>query len=985
MAGIGKTALASAIFQKLYRHFEGSCFLENVRHASEGHRLRELRNKLLTELYKDRPNLSLDTPSVVPPFISDRFRRKRVIIVLDDVGCSSDVDALIKGYEDFSPDSRIIVTSRDAQVLKNVTDQIYMVDVLDYSESLSLFQLHAFQKKHPSTDYTELSQRVAYYADGNPLALTLLGKMLHSRSIDEWKSALKMLEMNPDIQNVLRISYKGLTNMQKDIFLDIACFFAYSYYNKFKREVVESILDDKGSSSAKIGISVLNDKSLITIGGDYKVISMHNLLQQMGLELVCEEHEEPGNRSRLWMPKDISHVLETASGTEKIKSITLHLCDLEKDVKVSHAAFSKMSNLQYFQIVSHENSKFRLLPDHEHGLEIFPSNKLRYFCWEFYPYECFPSGFIPENLVRLTLTDSQLVKFWNEDQPAPALEKLKFLELHGSKKLILIPNLSRAINIERICLARCISLVQLPSYFKDLHKLQFLNLTGCSNLKVEGVLAGEKLRELYLAGTAIVEVPSSIGCLSDLLVLDLHDCTKLKIVPTSICKFKSLESLDLSGCLKLEDFPEILEPMECLQHISLRGTMIKELPQSSFENLNALSELDLSWCKNIEFLLSNLCCLRNIEKLVRLNVSSCENLESIPELPPSLTHLDARLCKNLKSIQKLPPSLTSLDASDCMLLEKISSWRTPVIQELSCFLCMSCSYRFDNCQKLDQNTRNYIIPRGASVEILSVARSTRKWESKCDHGLSMVFCYPGDDIPDYFKSHDSGTTINIDLRPNWCDANFLGFALCFVLDLSDQIGSEILFDHIKIECVFSFMNDDGDVEYPCKVPVKWFLKCSKLNSDHVLMLYDNNLSCKMLQENFGANWSSIRSSIVTKASFNFRLSLHSVDGTKSSGFLKSDGWSIVLCHHRCRRIIKKCGVWFVYEDKFGEKLKDVEQPEEETKRFAQFSLVSGASTSREVVCPEDEKVKTNTEEDESYPNTSAQDEPSYTAWLPYIC
>ena len=269
-------------------------------------------------------------------------------------------------------------------------------------------------------------------------------------------------------------------------------------------------------------------------------------------------------------------------------------------------------------------------------------------------------------------------------QPAPALEKLKFLELHGSKNLTQIPNLSRAINIEIICLTGCTSLVQVPSYFKDLHKLWYLSLMDCSNLvDVEGL--SKNLVDLSLGGTA------------------------------------------------MEKFPEILEPMEWLKHISLRGLIIKELPRSSIENLNALSGLDLSRCKNIEFLFRDLCSLRNIDKLVQLDVSYCENLESIPELPPSLKYLEVRLCENLKSIQKLPPSLRSLDARDCRSLETISSWgRTPLIEQI-CFFLMSCSYRFDNCQKLDWNTRNNIISGGASLEILSVARSARKLESKCDH------------------------------------------------------------------------------------------------------------------------------------------------------------------------------------------------------------------------------------------------------------
>ncbi|KAF3449356.1 hypothetical protein FNV43_RR10084 [Rhamnella rubrinervis] len=951
MGGSGKTTLASAIFQKLHRDFEGHCFLKNVKDASAGHRLDELRNKLLIDLFKDRAILSVDTPHVASLPIGDRFRSIKVLIVLDDVDSSSDLQYLIKEpYEEFGLGSRIIVTARDAQVLKNVADQIYQVELLNETESLDLFHLHAFKNERPAKDYEMLSGRVAYYANGNPLALTLLAKMLHSRPIEEWWSALKKMEKvpNKDIQKVLRTSYEGLDDMEKDLFLDIACFFSHPNYNEFKRHEVESILDEEST----IGISVLNDKSLITIDEYDKVISMHNLLQQMAFAMVCEEHKEPGNRSRLWIAKDISRVLETDSGTETIKSIRLHLCELEGDLNVSPAAFSKMSNLQYFQITTHERAKFRLLPHNACALQLHPTNKLRYFGWEFYPYESFPSGLSLENLVQLNLTDSQIVEFWNEDQQAPALEKLKFLELHGSKKLTQIPNLSRAINIERICLARCASLVRVPSYFKDLHKLQFLDLTDCSNLvNVEGIPSGENLKYLRLGGTAIEAVPSSIGCLSGLLVLNLHDCTMLENLPTSICKLKSLQVLDLSGCLGLENFPEILEPMESLMHISLRGTMIKELPQSSIENLKAHFDLDLSHCENIEFLLSDLCRSRNIDKLVKLNVSYCENLKSIPQFPPSLTNLDA---------------------SDCKSLETISSWRTPLIQEMRSFLCMCCSYRFDNCQKLDQNTRNNVIPRGASLEILSLARSTDKLESKCGHGLSLAFCYPGGDIPNYFISRESGTTINIDLRPNWCDANFLGFAFCFVLDLV-EVGCEKLFDHTRItECQFRFMNDDGSVVYPCKVPVKLHLQCSKLNSDHVLILYDHDLSRKKLQETFGANWSSI-STIVTKASFDFRLSLHYVDGSKSKlpVFRGGDVWSNYIGCNRCCKIIKKCGIWLIYDQEDGGQLMNIDQKpkEEETKRFAEHSQVSGGST-LEDVCLGDDKVNANTaavaaEEEES--------------------
>ena len=90
--------------------------------------------------------------------------------------------------------------------------------------------------------------------------------------------------------------------MWKAIFLDVACFFR----GKMRDQVIE-ILETYGFD-AKIGIQVLMDKSLLTIEND--ALQMHDLLQEMGMEIVRREsREEPGKRSRLWLRKDLFHVL----------------------------------------------------------------------------------------------------------------------------------------------------------------------------------------------------------------------------------------------------------------------------------------------------------------------------------------------------------------------------------------------------------------------------------------------------------------------------------------------------------------------------------------------------------------------------------------------------------------------------------------------------------------------------------------------------
>lgn len=59
-----------------------------------------------------------------------------------------------------------------------------------------------------------------------------------------------------------------------------------------------------------MGIGVLIDMSLISISGSNS-LGMHDLLQEMGREIVREQClEEPGRRNRLWVAEDICHVLK---------------------------------------------------------------------------------------------------------------------------------------------------------------------------------------------------------------------------------------------------------------------------------------------------------------------------------------------------------------------------------------------------------------------------------------------------------------------------------------------------------------------------------------------------------------------------------------------------------------------------------------------------------------------------------------------------
>jgi hypothetical protein len=238
--------------------------------------------------------------------IADRLRTRKVLIVLDDVDGEDQLEALARNHDWFGKGSRIIITSRDRHLLNRFVDNTYEVKVLNDDKALQLFSWKAFKKSHPEENYVELSKDFVSYAQGLPLALVVFGSFLFGRTMDAWKSARDKLKENPrsEILDKLKISFDGLEDLEKKLFLDIACFFNGEYAYS-----IIHILESLGYYP-DIDINVLVDKSLLTISS-WGSLRMHDLLRKMGQQIVdCESAEEPGERSRLWRNKDIVHVLK---------------------------------------------------------------------------------------------------------------------------------------------------------------------------------------------------------------------------------------------------------------------------------------------------------------------------------------------------------------------------------------------------------------------------------------------------------------------------------------------------------------------------------------------------------------------------------------------------------------------------------------------------------------------------------------------------
>ncbi|KAK3416287.1 hypothetical protein EUGRSUZ_H01741 [Eucalyptus grandis] len=393
--GIGKTTLAKALYNDIFRGFEASCFLANVRETSKDSKdLVHLQEKLLSELV--RKDLTVSSVDGGINLIQQRLCRKRVLLVLDDVDDVKQLNALAGGREWFGKGSRIIITTRDNHLLTVhgiEEDHTFEVKTLWYREALELFDKHAFPGSKEIVIRRDLVDRALHYANGLPLALEVLGCFLCGRREQEWESALNKLDKSPDktINDVLKLSYDGLEDYAKEIFLDIACF--------FKGRSIEYIIEVLNSCDfdTTIGVQVLVEKSLIT--KERAIVHMHDLIQLMGMDIVKQEcHDDPGRRSKLWLCEDVRDVLSGDMGTDSVKAIVLDLPTIEA-ISIGPDAFTNMRRLRLL-IMINVHSSFQ-------G-PIYLPNNLRWFQWPECPFSIlkFPPG--PKKLVKLDLCKSNI-------------------------------------------------------------------------------------------------------------------------------------------------------------------------------------------------------------------------------------------------------------------------------------------------------------------------------------------------------------------------------------------------------------------------------------------------------------------------------------------------------------------------------------------------------------------------------------------------
>ncbi|GLJ33962.1 hypothetical protein SUGI_0683160 [Cryptomeria japonica] len=673
MGGSGKTTLAKEIYNKRCLSVNFSSFLSDVGDAAERGLLLEKQKTLLKDF--NVKDVSFDNVHRGKQILNTRVKSVSVLIIVDDVHHTDQLDTLLPTRENLGHGSLIIVTTRELDVLKSWDiSAIYPMRALSPTHAKELFCWHAFLQSSPLSGFKNLVDEFLNSCHGLPLSLKVLGGQLYGRSDkDYWQRTLgKYSGILPnEIKERLKISYDALDEEEKEMFLDTACFFIG------RRSSTAIAVWDASKWDGLLGWERLLNKCLAEIDEGNR-IKMHDHLRDLGRDIANRQ-----TPYRAWFRDQIIKILPQQERIQ-IRGI-------------ADAIGDKWYSPQG-EIIVNTNQGVRGLTPCSVGLKIL-------VCTGHYINK--KNGQLPSDLVWL-----RCYQFQHSHLPSwLSLKSLRILELHGARNLedLWDTDANAPLQLREVRIVDYGNFRGFPKSIGDLKHLKEIWIkpksSEMANLPNEFSLL-RSLEHLHLSRCRkLSSLPRDFGNLVLLWNLDLSYCSQLTMLPQSFKQLVLLEYLNLEGCEELtfkSENLDILEDMIKLEYLNLNGcrklellplprgasltelylkdTKLRELP-ANIGHLSKLPVLEIS-SELLETLPNTLDCpkvkkiesIEGLESLEKIKIIDCGELEALPRLADltSLKTLNLRNCPKLE-----------MEGSECLgSLKKLNIVACPGLQAL---------------------------------------------------------------------------------------------------------------------------------------------------------------------------------------------------------------------------------------------------------------------------------------------------------------
>ncbi|XVF56889.1 hypothetical protein PTKIN_Ptkin06aG0156800 [Pterospermum kingtungense] len=531
MGGVGKTTLVKQVAR---RAKEEKLFDEVVMAAAtQTFDIKNIQDQIADEL-----GLKFDkqTDSGRAGELRNRLKKNKVLVIMDDIWKKLDMEAVGIPYGAEHQGCKILLTSRELNVLSLMGSQKNLaVDILKEEEAWDLFKKMATDiVLRPDLQHT--AKRVAEKCARLPIAIVTVGKaMKNKKTLSEWKDALRELS---------RPSERSLKGVSEEVYSCIEL--SYKFLEEEKHRPTFLLCSIMGHDAAM--------EDLLKYGSGLGLFH--------GVNTIQETRERV---STVVSNLKASSLLLTGSTSERFD---MH--DVVRDVAISIAS----RDCHWLALRRDDEFKGWLDDEKRRNCKLISlqNAEVSEFFADLGQLEC-------PNLTFLSFSseDSSLKFPDNFFEGLQKLIVLHFSQMHFSS---LPPSLSTLKDIHTLCLSGCflkdIAIIGelknlkilnlqesdvevLPGQIGQLTKLKVLDLSGCYRLKVipPNVLSSlSRLQELYLYGSfdewEVDEKPVGgnarlveLQRLSHLTNLELHIPDK-KAVPKEFMFSEKLERFKIS-------------------------------------------------------------------------------------------------------------------------------------------------------------------------------------------------------------------------------------------------------------------------------------------------------------------------------------------------------------------------------------------------------------------------------------------------------
>ncbi|XP_059073570.1 disease resistance protein RPV1-like [Cryptomeria japonica] len=480
--------------------------------------------------------------------LAEQLRSVKVFIVLDDVHHLNQLESLLPVKDNLRHDSLIVITSRDFGLLTSwgiPYNSIYKVKELNFLHAMELFCWHAFPQPFEINEFEYLIKRFLEVCRGLPLSLKVLGGLVCGKSKEYWDAQLKEVSglLPEDIRSILKVSFDLLCERDREVFLDISCFFIGT-----ETDSTITVWDGCGWSGV-CSLKRLVEKCLVEVDRRNYII-MYDQLRDLARQIA-----ETRALHRLWSPQQITHIIEK-QGEESVSI---------RGIKAQSDEFYE----EFVELVRESVLPPWISLKKLRALEFREASKLEE------PW-----------------SETGDISFYGKGAPIEGLPEqfchlrsLEDLELVGCDKLKSLPSkFGDMINLRCLELTKCSGIEGLPEEFFRLQLLKSLKLERCYKLK---------------------SLPSKFGDLTNLRNLRIEKCYGLTIAywGTLVQLTKiSLEGIDdcpglteLLGVLKIELCGE-LRRIEGLENCrSLEVLQAQNRRKEVIQSLKIIESLSWKW------------------------------------------------------------------------------------------------------------------------------------------------------------------------------------------------------------------------------------------------------------------------------------------------------------------------------------------------------------------------------------------------------